>query len=1425
MNEKLKVLLEKINLEEKNYSFFMGGKLEKLLVDKNKKTWHFFITLKEVLDVEVVNELKEKIRTTFSDLKEVFLTINYVNNNYDKIGDYLNLILKEIKLDKIYGNREYILDEGVLQLSVLNKIEEKKLNGVKDKIEKIFFDYGFKIEFNPYINDKEKDLLKEEIKNETNIKSKSKVKIENSILIGNEIKTKRIMPVNDLLINEDNVVVSGYLFAVDFREITGKDFKIILLKLNDSNDSVNAKYFTRNIVEYEKLQEKLKVGTWVKIRGNVREDKYLRDFVINISDLEIIPNPKSKKEDKAPIKRVELHTHTHMSQMDSVVNVLDLINRAKDYGHKSIAITDHNCCQAFPEAYLKSKDIKIIYGVELNVIEDDIDIVIRETDEYLKDMIYVVFDFETTGFNATSGDSIIEVGAVKLLNGEIIDRFQELIDPGKKLATAITEVTGITNQDLKGKRSESEVIADFKEWIGNLPLVAHNAKFDVSFLESAYNKCGFLPLDNTVIDTLELSRALEPNVYRHSLSALVKRYEIPFDEESHHRADYDAEATALIFDKMIKKLDSLNYEKISDIEKLVSKDEIHKFGRTFHINLLAKNQIGLKNLFNLVSLANTKYFYKTPRILKSEIEKNREGLLIGSGCSNGEVFVLSKSKSDEELNNVISFYDYIEVQPLRQYEYLLQTKDFASSEDLKNHLLKIIELADKNKKPIVATGDVHQLDPEDKIYREIIVNQKVPGGGRHPLARNDIKSIPSQHFLTTDEMLEEFYFLDKEKALEIVVDNTVKIAEEIENVIVIKNSKKPLSPKMENSDKIVRDLTYEKAHLIYGDPLPKIIEERIDKELQGIINGGFDVIYLIAQMLVKKSNDDGYLVGSRGSVGSSLVAHFMGITEVNPLSAHYVCPKCKTSLFEEDGVLLGSKYASGFDLPNKRCSCGTLFKKEGQDMPFATFLGFDADKVPDIDLNFSGDYQSQAHDYVREVFGKDYVFRAGTIGTVASKTALGFVKGYMEEHGLNFKFVEQERLALGCTGVKRTTGQHPGGIIVVPNYMDVLDFTPYQYPADDVNSNWYTTHFDYHPMENDLLKLDILGHDDPTVLKKLQDLSGIDILTIPFDDPETLSLFSTTKALGVTPEEIMSEVGTYGVPEFGTRFVMDLLLETRPSTFAELVKISGLSHGTDVWRGNAQELIKNKICSFSDVIGCRDDIMVYLSYHGMAPKEAFKLMEFVRKGKPSQDKVKWQEEFVPKMKAANIPEWYIDSCSKIKYMFPKAHAVAYVMMACRVAWFKVHEPLCYYAAYLSVRCHDFDIETMMKGYTVVKAKIVELNNKGYEKTNKEEAILDVLYSTLELYARGFTIGEIDLLKSDSNQFIIKDDKTLIPPFSTLDGLGGICAQKIIEERKKASFLSVEDLQRRCKVSSTLIDKMKRMGILNGLPDTNQLTLF
>ncbi len=1426
MSEKLQLLLDKINFNKEHYSLFNGGKLVKLFIDEKNNVWNFVIHLNNVLPTNVINEFETALKTSFNTLKDIYATFEYESNDNSMVEDYFKHIIEKLDLSKMFASQKIKVEDNVLNISVLNKFEFNKLDKAKKNIDMYFKRYGFALEITIVIDDEERHIIKEAIKKETFIKVEP-TKVENPIIYGNEIKSKRVISVRDIIEEEPSIVIEAYVFNVELKEIPNKDFKIAMFKLSDNTDSINAKIFTRDEEIFATIGSKVKTGKWYKIRGGVKNDTYMHELVLNIRDMVEIPSKTVLRMDEEEEKRVELHAHTHMSQMDSVVNVVDLAARAAKWGHKAIAITDHNGCQAFTDAYHKVKGINIIYGLEVNMIDDNIDIVIRENDEALDKATFVIFDFETTGFNATSGDSIIEVGAVKMCNGEVLDTFQALINPSRPISATITKVTNITNDMLKGQEDEETVIKQFIEWYGDLPMVAHNAKFDVSFLESAYNKYNLGTFSNPVLDTLELSRALEPNSARHSLSALVKRYEIPFDENGHHRADYDAKATGLVLNKMIIKMIDRNIEKISDIKKLVSKEDIHKFGRPYHINLLAKNQAGLKNLFRIVSLSNTKYMYKTPRILRSEIINNREGLLIGSGCANGEIFTLAKSKSDEEMNTLMSFYDYIEIQPLSVYDHLLQLHDFDNRDELKKHVLKIIKLAEDNKKIIVATGDVHQLDPEDKIYREIIVNQNVPGGGRHPLNRNDITNIPSQHLMTTREMLDEFAFLGEDKAREIVVTNTNVIADMIEPIVVIRDSPKPLSPKMENSDKIVRDLTYGKAHSLYGDPLPDLVKDRIEAELNGIIGGGFDVIYLIAQKLVKKSNDDGYLVGSRGSVGSSFVANMMGITEVNSLPPHYLCPECKTSLFEnEEGKSYGSLYDSGYDLPDKKCTCGAMMRKEGQDMPFATFLGFDADKVPDIDLNFSGEYQAKAHDYTKVLFGDEYVFRAGTIGTVAEKTALGYVKGYMEKHGKTMRFAEQERLALGCTGVKRTTGQHPGGIVVIPNYMDVLDFTPYQYPADDVNSKWYTTHFDYHPMELDLLKLDILGHDDPTMLRMLQDLTGVDVLSIPLDDKDVMSIFSSTDILGVTSEQILSEVGTYGVPEFGTKFVMDMLVETRPTTFAGLVKISGLSHGTDVWRGNAQELIKSGTCKFSEVIGCRDDIMVYLSYHGLAPKDAFKIMEFVRKGKPSKEKETWEKVWMPKLREKNIAEWYIDSCFKIKYMFPKAHAVAYVIMAWRVAWFKVHMPIYYYAAYLSIRCHDFDIETMIKGYETIKERIFEIREKGFNKTNKEEAILDVLYTALELTARGFRIGDFDLYKSDARNFVVdKDNKTLIPPFRAIDGLGDIVAKKIIEEREKGPFISIEDLSKRAKVSNTLIDKMRMMGILKDMPETNQLTLF
>ena len=1151
---------------------------------------------------------------------------------------------------------------------------------------------------------------------------------------------------------------------------------------------------------------------------------------------------------------------------------------------------------------------KVIYGCELVMVDDNIDIVIRPTDDDILDTTYVVFDLETTGFNAGGADSIIEIGATKIRNGEILESFDELIDPKRKLPEKITELTNITDDMLKGKMNEEEAVKKFIDWIGgsNVPMVAHNAKFDVSFIEMAYKKYNLGTFENPVIDTLELSRALDPSEARHGLSAITKRYGVTFDEEGHHRANYDAEGTAIVLYKMLKKMHDQNFRKISELNNLVPKDEIYKYGRCHDINILTLNREGLKNLFTIVSLANTKYIYKTPRILRSEIEKYREGLLIGSGCYQSEVFTQASVKSDEELANIIKFYDYVEVQPIDEYCHLVPSVFENEAQVIKN-VEKIVRVTEETGKIIVATGDVHHMKKEDKIYREIIIHQNVPGRGRHPLIRNAKGSpIPSQHFRTTDEMLENFEFLGKDKAKEIVITNTNKILDMVDIFdVIIQTGGVPFSPRVKSDDgksyldcpRVVTDLVYEKAESWYGNPLPYNIESRLgtelygdivltsvkyyldknlsdeEKEIQGykglhdvilkgsdavkdlvrkyikdtseeplegeslekalkkslggVIGAGFDPIYLIAQRLVKKSNDDGFLVGSRGSVGSSFVATMMGITEVNPLAPHYRCPKCKLSIFEEDGKSLGATYSSGFDLPNKKCpNCNTDMIKDGQDIPFATFLGFNADKVPDIDLNFSELNQAAIHEYTKVLFGVDNVYRAGTIGTVAEKTAYGYTKGYFEDKGIEKRSIEIERLSKGVAGAKRTTGQHPGGIVVIPDYMDVYDFTPYQFPADDPTSPWRTTHFDYHKIEDDVLKLDILGHSDPTQLRMIHDMTGTDVTKVPLDDKETMKIFLGPEPLGVTPEQIMCNTGTLGIPEFGTKFTIQMVEDTKPKTFGELIKISGLSHGTDVWIGNAQELIRNNIVPFSEVIGCRDDIMVYLMYNGLKPITAFKIMEFVRKGRASKpkDHDQWLE-YEKTLKEAGIADWYIDSCYKIKYMFPKAHAAAYVTSAFRIAWYKVHMPVYYYASWLSCKATDVDVLSMIKGYDAIKERIIEIDEKGRSATNKDLGSRESLQLCLEATARGIKFLNVDLYKSEAITYVAANETDIIPPFSSIDGLGDTVAHNIVEERSKSPFISIEEFQNRCKVSQTLIDKMRLMGIFGDMPETSQLSLF
>jgi len=1589
MNEKLELLLKQIKLEEEYYSFFEDGTLVKIVGNRNKDTYVFFLELGKNIPVDTYVHFLDLLKGAYSNFNvNVSIEVKDIDNNLipEYYRYFISLYSEKSPLLHMFLENTLTIENSIV-VSVNNLAEKMKFDSIKLSLEKDLHMCGFPYSIEVNI-DTEKGLETiEEIHKELEApvvlppepKETVPAPVEGKkrfipkdykrpplisdpdnekIIVGREIDDVPVR-LDTVATAGGTVTIEGYIFAdPEFRE-TKTGLHIIALKLTDFTDSIYATLFVHDDEEFNIISKKLKKKKWYKIRASVKDkDQYNPDISLTIRDINVLEREEEKIVDDAPIKRVELHAHTMMSGMDGVTKLdlgkhtCELVERTIDMGYRGVAITDHSGCQAFPISFgiikshnknvrkkIKAKieeletkiseetdeNVKIelqkeldsvkeelknppifkgLYGTELTLVDDTVNIVVRPTDDSLIDNTYVVFDTETTGFNAGGADQMIEIGAVKIQNGDIIDRFDELIDPGRHIPDRITELTCITDEMVKGKDNEEAVTKKFLEWAGDLPMVAHNAKFDISFIEMAMKKYDLGTFTNTVIDTLELSRTLDQGYARHGLSALVKRYNIPWEEDAHHRADYDAEGTALVFHKMLKKLEAQKYEKISDLDKLISKDEIHKFGRTFHFNAIALNQTGLKNLFTIISLANTVYLYKTPRILRSKLNELREGLLIGSGCYESEVFAEARSKEGEELTNVINFYDYVEVQPPEVYDHLLQLGDFKDKLELENHIKKIVDATKETGKIIVATGDVHHFTRDDKIYRQIIVNQKVPGGGRHPLAKKDITNIPSQHFRTTREMLNDFAFLGTDLAYEIVVTNTNKVLDMVEELEVIPDTGgTPFSPRVKSDDgssyldcpRVVTDLVYTKAKDWYGEPLPYSIEERIatelygdvvlnsikskltdlegesldkeafkklhevilegsdavkdlvrehiretseeelsdadlDKQLKkslgGVIGAGFDPIYLIAQRLVKHSNDEGFLVGSRGSVGSSFVATLMGITEVNPLAAHYRCSECKLSIFDDDeGNSLGAEYSSGFDLPDKICpNCNIPFIKDGQDMPFATFLGFNADKVPDIDLNFSDLNQASTHAYTKVLFGSDNVYRAGTIGTVADKTAFGFVKGYCEDKNIVMRTAEVERLAQGCTGVKRTTGQHPGGIVVIPDYMDCFDFTPFQFPAEDPTSAWRTTHFDYHSIEECVLKLDILGHSDPTQLRLIQLQSGTDIMKVPMDDKDTMSIFTSTDALGVTKEQIMCNTGTLGIPEFGTPFTIKLVEDTKPTTFAELVKISGLSHGTDVWLGNAQELIQNNVVPFKETIGCRDDIMVYLMYKGVKPIKAFKIMEFVRKGRASKDPDTWKEH-KKTMEDAGIPDWFIGSCQKIKYMFPKAHAAAYVISAFRIAWYKVHMPVYFYASWYSSKATDVDVEAMIGGYNSIKNRIIEIQNKGYEASNKENGQLESLKIALEATARNMTFKNIDLYNSEAMVWKAVSDTEVLPPFNAIDGLGEAVAQNIVAEREKGEFISIEDLQKRAKISQTLIDKMRMMGILDGMDESSQLSLF
>ncbi|WZE71914.1 PolC-type DNA polymerase III [Macrococcus psychrotolerans] len=1427
-NEKFKVLLKQLQIEDLfTIPDLDEAELTKIDVYKNDLRWHMYFKFQTHLPYELFALLKSKIKEHFEHIATVTFEIAVLDAlDTEKLCAYIPYAISQTNMSPSLkhqlNSKAFTFSGDILKFNVTNDIEkvhfEKNCNGA---LLKAFKDVGFNVSrcvFEVSDNAEQEELasleayIQEEEENHSKILREKMIEREKQrkeddgpevtrCQIGKPIQIENVKRIESIIEEEYKVALEGVVFDIDIKALkSGRH--IVQLKITDYTDSLIVKMFTRKGKNDLEHFESLKIGDWVRVQGRIEMDTFVRDLVMMMDDIEAIKKP--EKQDKAQDKRVEFHLHSAMSQMDGITHIGKYVAQAAKWGHKAIAVTDHNGCQAFPDAHAAASaaGIKMIYGIEGMLVDEGVNISYKPQDIPLKDATYVVFDVETTGLSSQY-DKIIELAAVKVKDGEIIDKFERFSNPGERLNETIKNLTGITDDMLIDAPPIESVLKDFKDFVGDAIYVAHNASFDMGFIDTGFDRLGYGTTENGVIDTLELSRTINTEMGKHGLNFLAKKYGVELTQ--HHRAIYDAETTAHIFVKMLKQMEALGVTNHKEIDLKLSNKDAYKRARPMHVTLIVQNQKGLKNLFKIVSDSMVEYFYRTPRIPRSLLNKYREGILVGSACDNGEVFTAVMQKDQEEVEKIARYYDYLEVQPKALYQHLLDKDLIRDNETMEEIYKRILDVGEKLDIPVLATGNVHYLNEHDKIAREILIASN-PG---NPLNR---QTLPDAHFRTTDEMLDAFHFLGEEKAYEIVIKNTNELADRIETVIPIQD--KLFTPNIDGANEEIREMSYARARSIYGEELPEIVVARLEKELDSIIGNGFAVIYLISQKLVKKSLDDGYLVGSRGSVGSSFVATMTEITEVNPLPPHYICPKCKSSHFFEDGSV-----ASGFDLPDKSCpSCNVPYIKEGQDIPFETFLGFKGDKVPDIDLNFSGEYQPIAHNYTKVLFGEDKVFRAGTIGTVAEKTAFGYVKGYMNDSGAHKRGAEIDRLVKSCTGVKRTTGQHPGGIIVVPDYMDIYDFTPIQYPADDQSSAWKTTHFDFHSIHDNLLKLDILGHDDPTMIRMLQDLSGMDPKTIPVDDKETMKIFSSPESLGVTEEDILCKTGTLGVPEFGTGFVRQMLEDTKPSSFSELVQISGLSHGTDVWLGNAQELIKSGTCDLSSVIGCRDDIMVYLMYADLEPSLAFKIMESVRKGKGLS------EEFEAAMRENKVPEWYLDSCKKIKYMFPKAHAAAYVLMAVRIAYFKVHHPLYYYASYFTVRASDFDLLTMTKDKHTIKATVKDYYSRFHDLGKKEKDVLTVLEITNEMAQRGFKVQPISLEKSTAFEFIIEDD-TLIPPFISVPGLGENVAKRIVAARDEGPFLSKEELNKKAGVSQKIIDYLDELGSLSGMPDKAQLSIF
>ena len=1229
------------------------------------------------------------------------------------------------------------------------------------------------------------------------------------VIYGRDIEESEIVPIEKIVGEMGEVTIRCKVMTLDTREIRNEK-TIVILSVTDFTDSIVVKLFTRN-EDCETLLPELKPGAFIKIRGVTTIDKFDSELTIaSIVGIKKIPNFTSVRMDTSPEKRVELHCHTKMSDMDGVSECKDIVKRAMKWGHKAIAITDHGDVQAFPDAnhaFGPDDDFKVIYGVEAYLVDDLKDIVEHSKGQSLDDT-YVVFDLETTGFSPEK-NKIIEIGAVKVVDGKITDRFSQFVNPEVPIPYEIEELTSIKDEMVIDAPKIEEVLPEFMKFCEGAVMVAHNAGFDMSFIKKNCERQG-LPCEHTVADTVAMARFLLPQLNRFKLDTIAKALNIVL--ANHHRAVDDAGCTAEIFIKFISMLRERGINNLDELnaKASTSPETIMKMP-TYHAILLATNDIGRINLYRLVSMSHLTYYHNRPRIPKSEFVKYREGLLLGSACEAGELYrAILDGRPEEEIIRLVKFYDYLEIQPLGNNKFMLsdEKSPVNSYEDLQEINKYICRLGEQFNKLVVATCDVHFLDPEDEVYRRIIMAGK---------GFKDADDQAPLYLRTTEEMLQEFAYLGSAKAEEVVITNTNKIADMCERIAPVRPDKCP--PIIENSDQMLRDICYTKAHSLYGEELPTIVKERLDRELNSIISNGYAVMYIIAQKLVWKSNEDGYLVGSRGSVGSSFAATMAGITEVNPLQAHYRCEHCKYSDFDSPEVKAFSG-RGGCDMPDKICPvCGKKLTKDGFDIPFETFLGFKGNKEPDIDLNFSGEYQSKAHAYCEVIFGYGQTYRAGTIGTLADKTAFGYIKNYYEERGIRKRVCEINRIVQGCVGVRRTTGQHPGGIIVLPVGEDINSFTPVQHPANDMTTATITTHFDYHSIDHNLLKLDILGHDDPTMIRMLQDLTGLDPQTIPLDDPTVMSLFMNTSALGVEPEDINGiQLGCLGIPEFGTEFAMQMVIDAAPKEFSDLIRISGLSHGTDVWLGNAQTLIQEGTATISTAICTRDDIMIYLIQMGLDSELSFTIMESVRKGKGL--KPDWEAE----MRAHDVPEWYIWSCKKIKYMFPKAHAAAYVMMAWRIAYCKVFYPLAYYAAYFSIRATGFDYEIMCQGKERLEYFYKDYTKRKDTLSNKEKDVYRDMKIAQEMYARGFEFLPIDIYRSHPDRFQIVDGK-LLPALNTIEGMGDNAAIAVAEAAKDGKFLSKDDFRQRTKATKTVIDLMGDLGLLGDMPESNQLSLF